>query len=93
MAALNQVSSAYKSARVIVEKHKKLFMKDDEDIKSCSSSASSCASKSRKPSEYNLFMKTELSKIKEENINSCLTRKELMGILSERWQKYKIKCI
>jgi len=96
------MSAASKSAKSIIEKHKKLLeikekpkakqtKSDNTDTESISSSSSK---KTREPSAYNVFMKTELPLIKAETIangNNSLTRKELMGILSERWTAHKKK--
>ena len=116
------MSTASKSAKVIIEKHKKLLVskpeksvskpeksvskpeksvskpeksvsKPEKSVIYTDTDTESVASskKTREPSAYNLFMKIELPKIKAESVADCkkLTRKEIMGVLSERWANHK----
>jgi len=93
------MSTASKNAKVIIEKHKKLLLSKPEKSVSKPEKSVSCtdtesvasSKKTREPSAYNLFMKIELPKIKAESVadGKKLTRKEIMGVLSERWANHK----
>lgn len=42
------------------------------------------------PSQYNIFIKEEIAKIKEENIEG-VDKKDYMKIAAQRWQEHKNK--
>ena len=118
---MTTISSASKSAKATIEKHKKLLAQPDKqsskldkqsskldrqldkqdtkkiksnggkesDTSSVISNTSTSTSRKRESSAYNIYMSTEIPKIKEDNKDKKLTRKELMTILSERWAAHK----
>lgn len=69
-----------------VEKVKNIF-KDEEESMNTKKVKKMLPRKSREPTEYNLFCKTEMKKIKEND--PSIHHNEMMKVAAAKWQEHK----
>jgi len=58
-----------------------------EAYKSSKSSKKKSSSEKKEPSKYNIFIKEEIAKIRQENPN--VENKQLMSLAAARWKEHK----